>query len=305
LQPIVKGYLAVLMAAFFWGSQGIIGKKVMLDGFDPLALAAFRMTLTFFLLLVGILVFKPQKLKIEVKDIPFFLLFGLVGVGVFHACFNYAIYYAGVSIAVMLLYTAPAFVAIISTIFLKEPLTKNKIMAICLTIIGCVSISWAGGDELDLNLLGILFGILTGLSYALWNVMCKKAVSKYSPLTVNLYSIGAGSLVLLLMTAGQKVQAIQFQPNVFLIIAFMALANTILPDSFYAYSMKFLDASTASVLANAELLIAIILAWVLYHEPLSGFKLLGFLAILVAIGFLVWEDFKPCQTEQAKSWSSI
>ena len=71
----------------------------------------------------------------------------------------------------MLLYTAPAFVAIISTIFLKEPLTKNKIMAICLTIIGCVSISWAGGDELDLNLLGILFGILTGLSYALWNVM--------------------------------------------------------------------------------------------------------------------------------------
>jgi DME family drug/metabolite transporter len=113
LQPIVKGYLAVLMAAFFWGSQGIISKKVMLDGFDPLALAAFRMTLTFFLLLVGILVFKPQKLKIEVKDIPFFLLFGLVGVGVFHACFNYAIYYAGVSIAVMLLYTAPAFVAII------------------------------------------------------------------------------------------------------------------------------------------------------------------------------------------------
>jgi DME family drug/metabolite transporter len=297
LQSVTKGYLAVLAAAFFWGSQGVIGKKVMLVGFDPLALATYRMTFTFLIFLVGIGVFQPQRLKIKVEDIPFFLFFGLIGVGLFHFCFNYAIYYVGVSTAIMLVYTAPAFVAIISALFLKEPLTINKIIAIVLTLIGCVAISWSNGDSLSFHWLGIIFGLLTGLSYALWNVMCKKAVSKYSPLTVNLYSMGAGSLFLLLMAAPQKVLAVGWQPKIFLVIALMALANTVLPDSLYAYGMKFLEASKASILANAELLIAVILASIFLNEPVAGFKLLGFFAILVAIGLLVREDFKPCKSQ--------
>lgn len=292
MKPVVKGYLAVLIAAFFWGSQGVIGKKVMLVGFDPLALAAYRMTLTSLIFLIGIGLFNPKLLKIEVKDIPFFLVFGLVGIGLFHASYNYAIYYAGVSTAVMLLYTAPTFVAIISAIFLKEPLTAAKIIAIILTLLGCITLSWSGEQGLNFSGLGIFFGVLTGLSYALWNVLCKKAVSKYSHWTVNLYSMSAGSLSLLLMAAPRKVLQVDWQPELIWVLALMAVANTLLPDTFYAYGMKFLEATKASILANGELLIAVFLAFVVLQEPLTFRKLLGLTAIIGAISLLVYEDLK-------------
>lgn len=295
MKPVVKGYLAVLTAAFFWGSQGVVGKKVMLEGFDPLALAAYRTALTSLIFLAGIGLFSPKLLKIDLKDLPFFLVFGLVGIGLFHFSYNYAIYYAGVSTAVMLLYTAPTFVAIISALFLKEPLTVPKIVAIILTLLGCITLSWSGKEDLSFSLLGIFFGVLTGLTYALWNVLCKKAVSKYSPWTVNLYSITAGSLSLLLLAAPRKVLLLDWQPEFVEALFLMAVANTILPDTFYAYGMKFLEASKASILANGELLIAVILAVLVLDEPFTLRKLLGLLAIIGAISLLVYEDVRKNQ----------
>lgn len=74
-----------------------------------------------------------------------------------------AIDLAGMSVAAVLLYTAPAWVAVICAIFLSEPLTKRKTLAVVLAMIGCALVARVYDlHELQLNWLGIPAGLGAG-----------------------------------------------------------------------------------------------------------------------------------------------
>lgn len=63
--------------------------------------------------------------------------------------------------AAVFLYTSPIYVALISRILFKEALTKNKILAILINIVGCI-ITVTGGDfsTMKLSIFGLIMGIV-------------------------------------------------------------------------------------------------------------------------------------------------
>lgn len=300
MNNLIKGYLPVIIAACLWGTQGILGKQIMLTGFNPLTLATLRISFTFLIFLVGISLCKPNLLKIDKQDLPYFFIFGFISISCFHLCFNYAIYYTNVSTATILLYTSPVFVAILSTVFLNEKFTLYKFIAVILVVVGCAAISLGNSSSnLKFNYLGIVLAITTGLCYAFWSILGKKGLAKYSPWTVNLYSMGMGSLCLLVLNGPSNLLNLKMDHSLLCSIVIMALGNTVIPNSFYVYGLRFLEASKASMLANLELVIAVLLSYSLLKEPIGLSKIIGFISILGAIAILIFPDLSSQVAEHS------
>lgn len=131
-----KGALLVMGAGFLWGTLGILTKTTYsLATVGPISLAWFR--LVFALPLLGAFIAaKRYQLSMTRREIALFVGFGFCSLAVFHSVYFTSFAYTSVQHAVALLYTAPAFVAILSKIILKEHLTRGKIVAVLLAILG-------------------------------------------------------------------------------------------------------------------------------------------------------------------------
>ena len=85
-----------------------------------------------------LLITDRKKLKIDKKDLKWFFGTGLGSLFVNNLCYAETVQRASLSVAVVLLYTAPFFVMILSAVFFKEKLTVQKITALILSFAGCI-----------------------------------------------------------------------------------------------------------------------------------------------------------------------
>lgn len=76
--------------------------------------------------------------KINLRDIWMFIGTGIISVVLFNLFYLTTFTLSSLSVAVMLLYTAPVFVMLLSLLLFKERLTFSKILALCSTISGCL-----------------------------------------------------------------------------------------------------------------------------------------------------------------------
>jgi drug/metabolite transporter (DMT)-like permease len=160
------------VAATLWATLGIIFKALIGDyGLSRVTIAFFRASLSAVILFAALALRRPSSLHIIVRDVLFFAAFGLFGIAAFYGVYVTAIDLAGMSVAAVLLYTAPAWVALISTVFLGEKITLVKLVAVTLAMAGCALVARVYDVRgLQLNWLGILAGLGAGLTYALYSV---------------------------------------------------------------------------------------------------------------------------------------
>jgi drug/metabolite transporter (DMT)-like permease len=160
------GIVLILAAAVLWGSLGIAGRVAFRTGVSPLE-AAFYRAISFVALLLILGLTDRRALKVRRADLVLFSGFGLVSIALFFVLYLVAISKTSVATAAVLLYTAPAFVIVLSALLFDEPLTKSKAAAVMLAFAGCVLV--VHGYEparLKLNLAGVLAGLGSGLTYA-------------------------------------------------------------------------------------------------------------------------------------------
>ncbi len=83
-------------------------------------------------------------MRVAPQDLPVLLLFGLVGVSLFYGAYQLAVGLGGAALASVLLYTAPAWVALLSHLVLREALDALGLLSVALTLLGVASWAWAG-----------------------------------------------------------------------------------------------------------------------------------------------------------------
>ncbi|HSN73460.1 MAG TPA: DMT family transporter, partial [Anaerolineae bacterium] len=198
---LARGYFLVLLAASLWATLGIIYNYLAgVYGLPPLAVAGLRAGLGGLLLLAGLLVLRPSWLRLSRQALRVVLLYGVFGIALFYAAYINAILSVGVAVAAVLLYTAPAWVAVIAWRFLDERLTRTHVTALLLTLAGSALVAQVFQPGLlRLNAVGIVWGLLSGLTYGLWSVFNKVGVRHTNPWTLQCYGMLVGSVVLLLL----------------------------------------------------------------------------------------------------------
>ncbi len=281
-----KGYLFVILGATCLGTIGIFARLIYQHEPDPLTVVSWRALIAFFLLFITAVFVNPDWLRIRKKDFPFFAIYGLLSVSLCFLLFFYAIKYTTVATATILLYTYPAFVILLSPLVLGEKLTRAKILALLLTFLGCILVIQVYDPaQFKLNMRGILYGLGAGLGAGLYSIFGKKGVSRYSPYTVVMYALGFGGFFLLLIKGTRSLISVSYPTITWLWILCLALFSTLLGYSLYTRGLKYLEASRAGIACTWEVVVASILAFMIFGETLSALQIAG--ACLIFVGIIV------------------
>jgi drug/metabolite transporter (DMT)-like permease len=286
MDPRIRAAITVLIGASLLGSLGAWGRAIFRYEADPMLVVTWRALIGAAALAAVLAAVRPALLRISPRDLPFFALYGFVGVTLNFWTYFSAVKYTTLAVAITLLYTYPVFVAILSALFLGERITQRKWGAIAVTLAGSALVAQVyAADFLRLNLTGILFGFGTGLSMAAYSIFGKRAMSRYPPWTVVLYAFAAGGLFLALWSGPRLLAATRYPAVAWAWILALALIPSLGGYALYTLGLRDLPASQASVIATWEVVTAAGLGWLLFGERLALPQLLG--AALVCLG-IAW-----------------
>lgn len=276
----------VVAAAVLWGTLGIYGKLLHGLGFTPIQVVLIRAVGASVTLILFLGLTRPNLLKIRLGDIHYFIGTGIFSFVFFNWCYFEAINRTSLSIAAILLYTAPALVMVFSAILFKEPLTSRKLLSLCLTFIGCLLVtvfSHASGQKI--TPLGFLMGLGSGLGYALYSIFGRYALKKYDSLTVTVYTFIFASLALLPFADSDILTKLSDVRTLAITIS-MGVTATALPFLLYTKGLTRLETSRASITATLEPIVATGIGILLYGEPLTLFKASGIALVLLAVALI-------------------
>ena len=140
-----KAYAGILAAASLWGCIGLFLRSFTALGLTSMQVVAVRLMVSAVFYAVYLLITDRNAMKIRLRDSWYFIGTGILSLVFFNFCYFSAISESTIAIAAVLLYTAPAFVMLMSALIFKERLTKRKLSALALTFLGCVLVTGALG----------------------------------------------------------------------------------------------------------------------------------------------------------------
>jgi len=282
-----KGYLCVVIAALMWASSGTAGKALFDAGMSPFDLVQIRVTLASGILLLVFLVFSRDLLTLRPRDIPFFLLLGGIVMAVVTGSYLYTISKIQVAAAILIQYLAPIFVAIFAMLFWKERPTFPKISALFLAFGGCFLV--VGGYSLALvqmNLLGILGGLTSAITFAGYSLLGERAMHRYKPWTVIFYALAFSALTWHVVYPPFTYLRAGYSLDQWGWIFYISIVGTILPFGLFFAGINHIRSTRASITATLEPIFAGFLAFVLLGERLLFLQIVGGSMVILAIVLL-------------------
>ena len=266
----------LVMAVFAVGVSAIIIRYA--DEADPLALSFWRCA-------AGAAVLAPFGRRgfsrLERGDWLLPVLAGLF-LALHFATWITSLELTSVANSVLLVTTAPVFVALGARYFLKERIAPAVWIGITLAMGGTALIAGgAGGGEASLSGDALaLVGAVVVAGYALAGQISRRklGIIEYAVITY-----GAGAVLLLPVCLVAGVELVGYSAQTWLAIAGMVIGPQILGHTLLNYVVKDIDATTIYAVVMAEPPIAIALAFVLFDEVPSLLVYPGGLAILVGI----------------------
>jgi drug/metabolite transporter, DME family len=276
------GVLAVGAAASIWGTLGLFAKILYAEGVSFEALVAVRAVVGWTTMLIFVLLTRGAgSLRVAGRDLLFLVPLGLVGIGAFYLLYFFTVRESTVGTAAILLYSSPAFVALLAWIFLKETLGPLRLLALTLTF-GGIFLVVGGYDPgaLEVSLPVLVAGLLSGLTYGLYSIFGKPVAGHLEPAVILSYALGFGSVLLVLTALPTVYTLVGLSSGSYALLFMLAVVHTALAFGLYTVGLKRLDAGQAAIVATVEPVVAGAIGVVLLGEELTALKVIGALLVL-------------------------
>lgn len=276
-------YLYVISGAILWGLISLFSNTLNSFGLSPKNIVAIRSFGAAVILFVIFAVKDRNLLKIDIRDIKYFIGTGIISFVFFNWCLFTSMNECSAAIAVVLLYTAPVFVTLMSAVLFKEKMTKIKIAALILTVIGCMCVTGVIGGKINGTLFGIICGIGSGIFYALYSIFGRYALKKYSSVTVTIYTFifaAIGSIPLI--KPDELISGLSDSTAIIAAILIVVI-STVSPFLLYTKGLTRVESGTASILATAEPAVGVIVSIFILHQPINLIAVIGVFLILGAV----------------------
>jgi len=287
-----RGYFPIIAASVLWGTMGIFAKLSYAYGILPETLIALRLVISFSTLFLALAIFKRSSFRVNKRDLPYLVILGVFAVAFQRVTYFYAVSLSTATIAAILFYTYPVFVTLLASIFLKEKLTLETILAIALTFSGVALVVRVYDlSALNANLAAIILGLLSSLFFVLYFLIARDLRSRYATLTLILYGDGIGALTLspIILISYSSIAAFPIQ--LWLLIFTIAWIPSLLAYLLYSHALKYVKAK-GSILSVMEPLSAAVLSAIIIGEAFHNLQILG-IALSLAGVILLFRESKP------------
>jgi DME family drug/metabolite transporter len=290
-----RGYVIALVATALWSTTGVLISYLSKTYALPaLVLAFWRDLFVSFGMFIGLSIFSRIRFQLGRLHRGFMILYGLT-LAVFNSLWTFSVQYNGAAVATVLAFSSPAMTAILSRIVFKEQFNRMKILSIVLSLIGTILVSGAYDiSAWKLNPAGIIFGLLTGLFFAFYNLEGKAASDKHiDSWTALLYSFSVATVFLFLFNLSFNTFSgkTPFTNLLWLgnsipgwgILFFLGVGPTLGGFGLYTLSIRYLSPTVANLIATIEPALTAIWAYLFLHEILIGAQLIGSLILFTGI----------------------
>lgn len=273
----------IAAGAALWGIIGAFSVLLSEAGFSSVQITASRCVVAAVSLVLYLLVTDPSKLKIHPKDIILFIGTGVGSIIFFNICYFTAIKETSLSLAAVLLYTAPCFVIIMSAVFFKEKITPVKVAALVLSFGGCMLTTGVLGGT-KASLIGILYGIGSGFGYSLYSIIGSIALKKYHTLTATAYTfICAAAAIVPFCETGEIISIMSQNHSALIPFLLIGTVSTLAPYLLYTKGLENTQPGKASIIAFVEPLVATLVGIFIFGENPTFQSVSGVVLIFVSI----------------------
>jgi len=281
------GVFLIILSALFSGTLAIFACLAYQAGTNPITLLFLRFSIAGVFM---ILVMAAQGVAFpRGRTLIVLIAMGALFYVSLSLSFFTALTMAPAGLVVILLYLYPAFVTILTAIFLKKPVTTFNIVALLLSFIGIVFI--VGLNSGKGQILGILLAILTALLFAIYLVLGHKSIIKAGALSATtVLTLSAG----IVFGGIVAVKGVEFPVTMagWVYAVAVALIPTVLAFLTLFAGLKRIEPPNAAIILTMEPVIAVVLAAVILGETITPVKILGGMMILSAVILLARSEMK-------------
>lgn len=275
----------IIAAGVLWGCIGLFVRTMNSWGISSMELVALRSFVTAIIMFFVLLIKDRKLLKIKLKHLWCFIGTGILSVNFFNFCYFKTITLASLSVAAVLLYTAPAIVMVLSFFLFREKFTKRKVISLVMTFVGCAFVTGLIGSKVSMTPMSILTGLGAGLGYALYSIFSRYAIERgYGSFTITFYTFLIAAIgSLFISDAKSVVQAATVSPKCILISVGFGIVSTVLPYLFYTAGLKEVENGKASIIVSVEPVTATILGLIVFSEPFTFNGIIGIVLVIAAL----------------------
>ena len=278
----IRSFIYILLSGMLWGCMGVFVRVLNKQGIASMDIVFLRAIVTAVAMVIFLFIFHRRMLKIHWKDFWCFLGTGIASITFFNFCYFKAIMMTSLSVAAVLLYTAPAIVMILSYILFHEAFTVRKVIAIVMTFFGCMLVTGMLGQQQAITTTGLLYGLGAGLGYAFYSIFSRYALEKgYHSLTITCYTFIVTTVVSVFFTNVSKVSMVVFSSPLYVMLTVaLGLICTVAPYLLYTLGLQEVDNSHAAIIASIEPVTATVLGFVVFGEDITVVKMMGMILVL-------------------------
>jgi len=282
------GILLIAISAASFGTLAIFGRFAYEDGMDIFTILFLRFGVSAAFMTIILLLRKEQFPRGRILA----QLVGMGALGYVGQSFSYltAINYASAGLVALLLYLYPIFVAVLSTVFLNEKLTRIKVTALMLALFGtALTVGPAGGQ-----MAGILLAISAALIYSIYIIVGTNVMKHVSAVQSSTVIFASAGIVygLLTLSNGAHFPA---SDSGWLAMLGIILISTIIPVVTFLAGLERIGPTNAAMLSTLEPVVTVLLAAWLFGERLMPIVMVGGGLILVAVILLTKSELKKSQ----------
>jgi len=295
-----RGYAIAVISALILSTTAIFIRHLTQTYQMPALVLAFWRDFFVIITLLPILgLLRPRLLHVEGGHLTYLALYGLL-LAIFNAIWTLSVAINGAAISTVLVYSSAAFTALLGWWLLKESLNWAKILAIVLSLVGCLLVSGALKSQSGgLNLMGILIGVFAGLAFAIYTLMGRSASERgLNPWSTLFYTFGFAALFLLIfnLLPFEQIPGKATDPGDLLwlgsalsgwaILFLLAAGPTLVGFGLYNVSLSYLPSSVVNLIVTLEPVMTAMMAYLLLGELMNGVQIGGSLLILAGVFFL-------------------
>lgn len=291
--------LSILMSGILWGCMGLFVRTLGGVGLTSMDIVFLRAVVTAAVMLVFLLIWDRKKLVIKLKDIWCFLGTGIASITFFNFCYFKCMTVASLSVAAVLLYTAPAIVMVLSYFLFRERFSLKKAISLVMTFAGCVLVTGVLGGDGVINAKGVLYGLGAGLGYALYSIFSRYALERgYNTFTITCYTFIVSALATLFFTDVHRVIGVAcMDARTIALSVALGIVCTVAPYILYTLGLSHVENGQASIIASIEPVTASVIGVVIFDEKMRVQGVIGMVLVIVALVICNVRTNKRCSGE--------
>ncbi len=289
------GIACAVGAAFIYGFAPLLAKLAYADGCNTITLTFFRSLFSFPMMFF---ILKVKKISVKVSKKDFFTLVLLSFLGAFATgLMLYGAYnYISVGLTTCIHYVYPVLVAVACVLFFKEKISRTKLIAMGLSLVGLLSFLEA---DLKLDFTGVALALGSGIAYAAFLiVMDKTAIKHLHAFLISFYCAAVASVCLFIFGTATNQIVFDIAPRGWVLMFIMAIGVSVIANSITPIAVKNVGPTVTAILGMFEPIVSVILGILFLKEAFTLRSLAGCILVILSVVMLALERDKTKEKTQ-------